>query len=104
MFPTDFGNSTYLISVPLERLSPAMESLERILRAVHYRGIFSAEFKRDHRDGKFKILEINARPWWYIGFAIDSGVNVVEMAYRDALGLPVTTNATYRPGTRRCSC
>lgn len=98
MFPPDFGNSTYLESVPLERLQPARESLERILRAVRYRGIFSAEFKRDPRDGVYKILEINARPWWYIGFAIDSGVNVAEMAYRDALGLPVATDSKYHPG------
>ncbi len=100
MFPSDFGNSTYLEATSLEQLKKAKSSLERILKAVQYRGIFSAEFKRDPRDGQYKILEVNARPWWYIGFAIESGVNVAEMAYRDALGLPIATGTTYRPGRR----
>lgn len=98
MYPPKFGNSTYLVSVPLDEMRDSMESLTRLLTAVRYRGIFSAEFKRDPRDGQFRLLEINARPWWYIGFAVDCGVNVVHMAYLDALGLPVPDAKSYSPG------
>ena len=98
MHPADFGNSSYMISVPAERAAPAIESLDRLFADLRYRGIFSAEFKFDEHEGEFKLLEVNARAWWYIGFATQCGVNVAEMAYRDALGLEVEALAGYRVG------
>ena len=100
MDPPDFGNSTAMISVPLEEVSGATKSLDRLLTAVGYRGIFSAEFKRDERDGKFKILEVNTRAWWYVEFATNCGVNVCGMACRDARGLPVESVMSYDVGAR----
>ena len=100
MFPPDFGNSTYMVSVPIATVQPAMDSLETLLRHLRYRGIFSAEFKRDPRDGKFHLIEVNARPWWYVGYAEHCGVPVCEMAYADALGLPLPTQLPYPIGTR----
>lgn len=100
MFPTDFGNSSMMVSVPLEEAAPAAESLERLFTGIGYRGTFSAEFKRDPRDGAFKLLEVNSRPWWYIGFAAHCGVDVSVMIYRDALGLPVDSVSGYKVGER----
>ncbi|HEX9479652.1 MAG TPA: hypothetical protein VGA90_12870 [Methylomirabilota bacterium] len=101
MFPPDFGDSTYMVSVPLDRVRAAVESLDRLLADVSYRGVFEAEFKYDARDGQFKLLEVNARPWYFIGFAADCGVDFCAMAYRDALGLTVEPVNTYPPG-RHC--
>jgi predicted ATP-grasp superfamily ATP-dependent carboligase len=56
---------------------------------LEYRGIFSAEFKRDARDGEFRILEVNTRAWWYVEFAARCGMNVCRMAYEDAQEAPV---------------
>ena len=103
MYPPDFGDSTHMVSVPLSEVSAAIESLRTILAAVGYRGIFSAEFKRDERDGLFKILEVNARVWIYVEFAGRCGVDVCTMSYQDALGLPVTEPANYRTGVRLIS-
>jgi D-aspartate ligase len=103
MYPPDFGDSTHMISVPLSEVEPAAASLCKILAAVGYRGIFSGEFKRDERDGVFKILEVNARVWIYVEFAGRCGVDVCTMAYRDALGLPVDEITTYRAGARLVS-
>ncbi|MBU1317612.1 MAG: hypothetical protein KKG33_14855 [candidate division Zixibacteria bacterium] len=100
MFPVDFGNSTYMVSVPLSEVKQAADDLRRFLPAIDYRGIFSAEFKFDERDGLYKILEINARPWWFVEFAATSGVDVCGMAYRDALGLKVPVVRQYRVGAR----
>ena len=100
MFPTDFGNSSMMVSVPLEEAAEAAGSLERLFAGIGYRGTFSAEFKRDPRDGAFKLLEVNSRPWWYIGFAAHCGVDVSVMIYRDALGLPVETVTGYKVGER----
>ena len=88
--PPDFGSSSYCISIPMHEVDAALPGLTELLERLEYRGIFSAEFKRDARDGAFRILEVNARAWWYVEFAARCGVNVVEMAWRDALDMPVT--------------
>lgn len=100
MFPIDFGNSTYMVSVGIDKVQQAADELKRFLPAIGYRGIFSAEFKFDERDGLYKILEINARPWWFVEFAATSGVDVCTMAYRDALGIKVPQVNSYRVGVR----
>jgi predicted ATP-grasp superfamily ATP-dependent carboligase len=101
MFPDDFGNSTYSVSIPLAEVSGAVETMRRLLGGIGYRGVFSAEFKLDERDGLFKLLEVNARPWWYVDFAARCGVDVCAMAYRDALGEEIEPITTYKVG-RRC--
>ncbi len=101
MSPPKLGNSTLMVSVPMSEVAAAEESLRRLLGRMQYRGTFSAEFKRDERDGQFKLFEINARPWWYIEFAARCGVDVCSMAYQDALGQPVQVVKEYEVG-RRC--
>jgi D-aspartate ligase len=101
MFPPRLGNSTFVESVSLDDVKSAVFSLEYLLEQVRYRGIFSAEFKLDPRDQTFKLIEINARPWWYVEFAARCGVDVCSMAYHDALDLPVEANNTYEIG-RTC--
>lgn len=100
MFPLDYGNSTLMVSVPLSEVAPAADALSRLLTGIGYRGVFSAEFKRDARDGVFRILEVNARAWWYVGFAADCGVDVSLLAYRDAVGLELTVDESYSTGVR----
>jgi predicted ATP-grasp superfamily ATP-dependent carboligase len=103
MHPPDFSNSAHMVSVPLSEVEPAAQALRALLAAIRYRGIFSAEFKLDARDGIFKMLEINARIWIYVEFAGRCGVDVCTMAYRDALGLPLTDVSVYRSGVRLVS-
>jgi D-aspartate ligase len=98
IYPPDFGNSTSMSSVPLSDVAGAVDSVHRVLAAVSYRGIFSVEFKRDPRDGAFKLLEINARPWWFVDFAVRCGVDVCRMAYDDAQGCEVPALETYSVG------
>jgi len=89
IYPPDFGNSSYCESIALSEVEPAVASIGEILSKLSYRGIFSAEFKKDSRNGEFKILEVNTRAWWYVEFAARCGVNVCRMAYEDALEMPV---------------
>ena len=98
MYPPDFGNSTYHVSVPLDEVGDAVDHLRGLLAGCSYVGIFSAEFKRDARDGVLKLLEVNVRPWWYVEFAALCGVDVCTLAYHDTLGLPVEAPASYRLG------
>jgi len=101
MFPLDFGNSTCMVSVAPGTVAGAVAAVRRLLEHLAYRGIFSAEFKYDERDGLYKILEVNARPWWYVEFTARCGVDVCSLAYRDALGFRVEPALTYRVG-RSC--
>jgi predicted ATP-grasp superfamily ATP-dependent carboligase len=98
IYPPYFGNSSYCVSIPLEMALGAVESVRRLVDFLDYRGIFSAEFKFDERDKQFKILEVNARPWWYVEFAYQCGVDTVRMAYRDALEMPVVPVQVYQEG------
>ena len=100
MNPPDFGNSTLMKSVPLEAVDDAARTLDALFAHLHYRGIFSAEFKRDERDNRFNLIEVNARPWWYVEFAARCGVNVCQLAVRDALGEDVPTVGSYAVGKR----
>jgi D-aspartate ligase len=100
MFPPLFGNSTLMETVPLSEVQGAVATVERMWSAIEYRGIFSTEFKRHEDTGEFMIVEVNARPWWYIEFAARCGVNVSQMAYRDAQGLPVQPVTNYPIGKR----
>jgi predicted ATP-grasp superfamily ATP-dependent carboligase len=98
MFPRDFGNSSYMVSVAPEEAPDGVATVRRLLAALGYRGIYSVELKRDPRDRRFKVIELNARPWWYVEFAAQCGVNVCQLMYRDALGLPLEDLDGYRTG------
>ena len=100
MYPPDFGNSTFMVTVPPDEAREAIDALARLLASVGFRGIFSAEFKRDEEDAVFKLIEVNARPWWYVEFAAQAGLDVVDMTYRAALGERVEHSGTYQLGRR----
>lgn len=102
MHPPDFGDSSYMASIPPGDAAPAADALIRLLRGVGHRGIFSAEFKRDPRDGVFRLIEVNARSWAYVEFATSCGVNTPLMAYRDALELEVAGVRDYAVGRAEC--
>jgi predicted ATP-grasp superfamily ATP-dependent carboligase len=98
MHPREFGNSTLSVTIPLPDVSEALDALRRLFESLGYRGLFDAEFKLDSRDGRFKILEVNARPWWQLELASSAGVDLCLLAYRDALGQPLPRVDPYRVG------
>lgn len=102
IYPRDFGNSSYSQSIPLTEIAPAETHLRELLTKLDYRGIFSAEFKRDERNGKFRILEVNIRVWWYVEFAARCGINVCRMAYDDARDEPVAAASRHYPVGAGC--
>jgi predicted ATP-grasp superfamily ATP-dependent carboligase len=101
MYPEDYGDSSWMVTVPLRDVAAAAETLSRLFSALGYRGVFEAEFKYDERDGSFKLLEVNSRPWSFVGFAARCGVDVCELAYREAVGLSLAPVTRYDVG-RHC--
>ena len=71
----------------------------RLLDALGFHGISQVEFKRDPRDGRFKLMEVNPRLWQWHGLAAACGVDLPLIAYRDLTGeevVPATMNGTRR--------
>ncbi len=78
--PYPFGTATILkLSWHPELLSIAQE----VVRSLRWRGIIMIEFIRDKRDGCWKVIEINVRPWLFVGFYERFGLNYPAMLYRD---------------------
>lgn len=62
----------------------------RLFEMVRFRGLGSVEFKKDMRDGSFKITEPTVgRPDWQSYLAVASGVNLPLAYYRSLISRPV---------------
>jgi predicted ATP-grasp superfamily ATP-dependent carboligase len=85
--PHEFGRAaTYVESIAL----PAIEELsERFLKAINYYGLVEVEFKRDPRDGQYKLLDVNARTWGFHTLGYPAGVDFPFLIYADQLGIKV---------------
>jgi D-aspartate ligase len=82
--PREFGRAaTYVESVEC----PEIEELsERFLRSINYYGLVEIEFKRDPRDGQFKLLDVNARTWGFHSLGRAAGVDFPCLQYADQMG------------------
>lgn len=85
--PPEFGRaSTYVETIEL----PALETLsERFLRAINYYGLVELEYKLDPRDGRYKLLDVNARTWGYHSLGSGAGVDFPYLLFADQLGQTV---------------
>src|SRR5215212_10373087 len=62
----------------------------RFLRSVGYRGIVDLGFRRDDRDGQYKLLDVNPRIGSSFRLFLDSnGVDVARALYLDMTGQPI---------------
>jgi D-aspartate ligase len=85
--PPEFGRaSTFVETVDL----PLLETVsERFLQAINYYGLVELEYKRDPRDGQYKLLDFNARTWGYHTLGQQAGVDFPYLVFADQLGEPV---------------
>jgi D-aspartate ligase len=86
--PREFGRAaTYVETID----EPIVEELsERFLKAINYYGVVELEFKRDLRDGEFKLLDVNARIWGFHALGAVAGVDFSYLLYSDQLGQSTT--------------
>jgi D-aspartate ligase len=83
--PRLYGESRIAESLWAEDVAVTAESL---LGELSFHGISGTEFKRDPRDGRLKLMEVNARNWLHAPLARIAGVNLCLVAYCDAVGAP----------------
>ncbi len=67
----------------------------KLLQKAKYHGLANLEFKLDSRDGEYKLMEINVRCGNRVRLAVDAGVDIPYIAYKDMLGKAVTPVNTY---------
>jgi D-aspartate ligase len=83
--PAGFGTALAAESLDLPEVA---EQSTRLLRALKFFGPSQVEFKLDPADGRFKLMEINARFWKWHNLATACGANVAYATYSDAIGRP----------------
>jgi D-aspartate ligase len=85
--PPEFGRAaTFVESVDLPILQ---EPTLKFLRAISYYGLAETEYKYDSRDGKYKLLDVNARTWGFHALGSPAGVDFSYLLYADQVGEPV---------------
>lgn len=83
--PPLMGTGVIVEAVPIERLR---EPCAALLNASRFVGISEIEFKRDPRDDRIYLIELNPRHWDQHRLGAAAGVNLSQVAYFDAIGHP----------------
>jgi predicted ATP-grasp superfamily ATP-dependent carboligase len=96
-FPPGFGNGSYQISVASPETA---ETSIALLRRIGYHGTAAVEFKRDPRDGRLKLIEINCRAVSGTRLAIESGVDLPWVVYSDCIGNPLAPATEFAAGRK----
>jgi predicted ATP-grasp superfamily ATP-dependent carboligase len=86
-FPMDFGRfSTYVETVDAPEVADAAV---RLLAGIDFSGIAEVEFKRDPRDGEYKLLDVNPRVWGWHTLGQRAGVDFPYLLWLLVNGEPV---------------
>jgi D-aspartate ligase len=83
-YPVDFGyTSTFVETIE----QPEVEAAAcRFLQSLAYHGLVEVEFKHDARDGRYKLLDVNARAWTWNALGPVAGVDFAHVLWRTAMG------------------
>jgi D-aspartate ligase len=85
-YPIDYGlNSCFVEALEVPQL---FEPASKLLRFMRLSGMVEVEFKYDERDGQYRLLDINARPWGWHSLCHDCGLDFPYIQYCDAQGQP----------------
>lgn len=93
-YPSGFGQAAVARTIPI--IPEIRHFALTLLRSFSYRGESSAEFKLDHRDNQYKLMEINVRPVTPEGHFFAAGINFAYMTYLDLIENIRKPSSTYR--------
>lgn len=72
----------------------------KLLKALNWDGVAMVEFRKDYRDGEFKLMEINPKFWGSLDLAIASGVDFPYLAVKMAVEGDVEPVIEYNIGVK----
>jgi D-aspartate ligase len=82
--PPEFGRAaTFVESLDLPEI---VEPTLRLLREMNYYGLVEVEYKLDHRDGKYKLLDVNTRTWGFHALGAPAGADFSYLQFADQTG------------------
>ena len=84
-FPPTFGSGAVTVS---ESHPEVIALATRFVQRLNVVGLSNAEFKRDPRDGSFKLMEVDPRLWLWHDVARPAGVDLVSLYYHHLCGRP----------------
>ncbi|MFC1498899.1 hypothetical protein ACFLS1_10585, partial [Verrucomicrobiota bacterium] len=76
------------------------ETFIKFLEDIRYTGIAEIELKKDDKDGLYKVIEINPRPWLQISLARKCGLDFAWMYYSEACGIICEKKNNYFSGLK----
>ncbi len=83
-YPIEFGFTSTLVETVD---APDVEAAAtRFLSSLNYSGLVEIEFKYDARDGRYKILDVNARAWTWIALGAAAGIDFAATQWALANG------------------
>ena len=86
-YPRDFGRfSTFVETIDQPDLE---ESARRLLAVLNYTGLIEIEFKRDPRNGLFKVLDANPRVWGWHTIGQHVGLDFSYLLWQMIHGEPI---------------
>jgi D-aspartate ligase len=94
-YPVEFGNASSFV----ETTSQAVVERDgrQFLEGIGFDGMAEVEFKFDPRDGRYKILDVNPRPWGWHTLGKAAGVDFPYLLWQQKLGLSVSPLTIHRP-------
>ena len=95
--PVQFGTATFAKSV----MEPVLLKLsEKLIKHFKYSGVCEIEFLKDPSDNQFKLIEINARTWLWVGLAKACGVDYGSYIYNFLNGIKNEYPQNYKIGIK----
>jgi predicted ATP-grasp superfamily ATP-dependent carboligase len=86
-YPVDFGlGSSFVEAIEVPELLPPAAAL---VGRMGLSGMVEVEFKRDPRDGGWKLLDVNVRAWGWHGLCRACGIDFPYLQYLEALDRPL---------------
>jgi predicted ATP-grasp superfamily ATP-dependent carboligase len=95
--PLRFGTATFCESIEQPEL---IDLSSRLLEKLKYTGVCEVEYLFDPRDNEFKLIEVNARTWLWVGLAKACGIDYAKIIYNFANGKPVIYPEKYEIGLK----
>lgn len=93
--PPAFGSPRVAVSA---RISEVIEPGRKILAAMEFHGFACTEFKRDSRDGVYKLMEVNGRHNLSGLLAVRCGINFPLIQYEHLVEGVLPARTSYRSG------
>ena len=95
--PLQFGTATFAESINIPECY--IQSIP-LLKTLNYTGVCEVEYLFDPRTNQYKLIEINARTWLWVGLARTCGVDYAILTYNYVNNIDNNYPIAYKTGVR----